>query len=157
MATTPICSTNGTPSRRNPCALFGRSKRRFARLSGSYAARPLSDWVESESGLDVDTWSHFLRKTGSTFPENALGRATRDLQTLAEEEVLSTRRMVVERSENRIAVSLIKAACLEAEGIEPDAPASALFPNLLGHLQQPRPQASTPQRFRHEHQLNEHP
>lgn len=38
MATTPICSTNGTPSRRNPCALFGRSKRRFARLSGSYAA-----------------------------------------------------------------------------------------------------------------------
>src|SRR5262252_1023839 len=30
-------------------------------------ARPLSDWVESESGLDVDTWSHFLRKTGIHF------------------------------------------------------------------------------------------
>src|SRR5262245_33161025 len=29
--------------------------------------RSLSDWVESESGLDVDTWSHFPRKTGIHF------------------------------------------------------------------------------------------
>src|SRR5215471_13146211 len=35
--------------------------------AASSIARPLSDWVESESGLDVDTWSHFLRKTGIHF------------------------------------------------------------------------------------------